>query len=182
MSQDSQVGVLKFLKLGLSRLWRPITLCAYLRLKWGLNKSYSFLQKNSNGMYHVTCTQGNQDDSRLLMVKNQIDNLILNTSFGHKLCFNYQNGSCKPILDIYISRAFQWYKELFHPIGFDPYNRSLKLQESIRSSTPEVGVHLGVWRFIPSHSPTLLRTWNVTPKLHYWPAPSQALALVGTQS
>jgi hypothetical protein len=29
-----------------------------------------------------------------------------------------------------------------------------------------------------SHSPTLLGTWNVIPKFHYWPALSQALTLV----
>jgi hypothetical protein len=36
-------------------------------------------------------------------------------------------------------------------MGFDPYNRSLKIQESIETPTPKVGVHLGVWRFI-SHT------------------------------
>jgi hypothetical protein len=41
-----------------------------------------------------------------------------------------------------------------------------------------MGVHLGVCGFIPSHSPTLIGTWNVTPRLHSWPATLQALALV----
>jgi hypothetical protein len=41
-------------------------------------------------------------------------------------------------------------------MGFDPYNGSLKIQESIETLTPKVGVHLGVWRFILSHSPILL--------------------------
>jgi hypothetical protein len=54
---------------------------------------------------------------------------------------------------LYVPRTFQWYKELFNPMGFDPCNRSLKIQESIRIPTPKVGVHLGVWRF---NSPTLL--------------------------
>jgi hypothetical protein len=40
-------------------------------------------------------------------------------------------------------------------MGFDPYNCSLKIWESIRTPTPKVGVHLEVWRFIPSHSPIL---------------------------
>jgi hypothetical protein len=38
----------------------------------------------------------------------------------------------------------------------DPSNRFLKIQESMGTPTPKVGVHLGVWGFIPSHSPTLL--------------------------
>jgi hypothetical protein len=65
-------------------------------------------------------------------------------------------------------------------MGFDPWNCSTKIWESIRTPTPKVGAHLGVWRFIPSHSPTLPRAWNVTPKLHSWPAPLQALALVAS--
>ncbi len=36
LSQDSQVGVPKFPKLGLSQLWRPITLCEDFWLRWGL--------------------------------------------------------------------------------------------------------------------------------------------------
>jgi hypothetical protein len=39
-------------------------------------------------------------------------------------------------------------------MSFDPYNRSLKIREFIKTPTPEVGTHLGVWKFIPSHSPT----------------------------
>jgi hypothetical protein len=41
-------------------------------------------------------------------------------------------------------------------MGFDPYNRYLKIRESIKTLIPKVGIHLGVWRFIPSHSPTFL--------------------------
>jgi len=63
-------------------------------------------------------------------------------------------------------------------MGFDPCDHSLKIQESIGTLTPKVGVQLGVWRFIPSHSRTFPGAWNVTPRLHSWPAPSQALALV----
>ncbi len=32
-------------------------------------------------------------------------------------------------------------------MGFDPCNLSLKIQKSIGTPTPKVGVHLGVWRF-----------------------------------
>ncbi len=37
---------------------------------------------------------------------------------------------------------------------------------NIRILTPKVGAHLGVWRFIPSRSPTFSKAWNVTPELH----------------
>jgi hypothetical protein len=112
------------------------------------------------------------------VVGNQIGNLIPNPSFGHNLCFKCSNESCEPILDIYVSRTFQWYKELFNPMGFDPCNCFLKIRNSVETPTPKVGGHLGVWKFIPSHSLTLLGTWNVTLKLPSWAAPLQALALV----
>jgi hypothetical protein len=37
-------------------------------------------------------------------------------------------------------------------MNFDPYNRLLKIRESIETPTPKVGAHLGVCGFIPSHS------------------------------
>ncbi len=98
----------------------------------------------------------------------------------HNLCFKYPNGSWKTILDIYVPRAFQWYKELFNPMNFDIYNHPLKIQESIETPTPKMGAHLGMWGFIPSHFPTLPRAWNVTPRLHSWLAPLLALALVAS--
>jgi hypothetical protein len=117
LSRDSQTGVPQLPKLGLPRLWGPITLCANLRLKWGLKQKCSPRRDLSNGMSHDTCTQGNRVDSRLLMVRNQIANLTLGLSFGHNLCFRCPNGWCEPILDIYVSIAFQWYKKLLESLG-----------------------------------------------------------------
>jgi hypothetical protein len=57
-------------------------------------------------MWHATYTQVNQGDSWFLVVKSEISSLDLNFSFGHNLCFKYPNGSCKPILDIYVLRTF----------------------------------------------------------------------------
>jgi hypothetical protein len=37
-------------------------------------------------------------------------------------------------------------------MGFDPCNYSLKIWEFVENPTPKMGAHLGVWRFIPSHS------------------------------
>jgi hypothetical protein len=70
--------------------------------------------------------------------------------------------------------------EHLNPMGFDPCNRPLKIWESIETPTPKVGVYLGVWRFIPSHSSTLPGAWNVTPKLHSWHTPFQALVVVAS--
>jgi hypothetical protein len=106
--------------------------------------------------------------------------LTLDLSFNHNLCVKCPNGSCMHILDIYVPRAFQWYNGRFNPMGFDPYNCSLKIWESIGIPTPKVGVQLRVWGFIPSHFPTLLRAWDVTPKLPSWPAPLQTFALVAS--
>ncbi len=152
------MGISKFPKLGLPQFWRPITLCAHLRLRWGLKKSCSFHWEISNNMWHATCTQGNRGDFWFVMVRSQIGK-----SFGYNLCFKYPNGSCEPISDIYVFKDFQWYKELFNLMGFDPCNGSLKIPESIGTPTPKVGVHLGVWGFIPSHSSTLPKAWMCLP-------------------
>ncbi len=108
-----------------------------------------------NGMSHTTYMQGNRGDSWHLVVRSQITNLTPGPSFGHNLCLKCPNGSCKPILNIYVLRAFQWYKELFNPLSFDPCSGFLKIQKSTRSPTPKVEVLLKVWGFIPSHFPTL---------------------------
>jgi hypothetical protein len=166
------MGVLKFPKLGLTQLWRPITLCADLWVMWCLKQRFSPCRELSNSMWHATFTQGSQGDFRLLMVGSQIDNLTHDPSFGYNLCFNHPNESCEPIVNIYIPIVFQWYKELFNLMGFDPCNHSLKIQESIGTLSPKVGAHLRVWKvyslILPtlSHTPTLPRTWNLTLRLH----------------
>jgi hypothetical protein len=109
-------------------------------------------------MSHATCTQGNRVDSRFLVVESQIVNLTLGPSFGHNLCFRCPNGSCKPILNIYVSIIFQWYRELLNPLGFDPCNLFLNIQKSTGtpilgsqggSSLGSVRVHSPTFAFIP---------------------------------
>jgi hypothetical protein len=141
----------------LLQLWGPIILCANLWLRWGLKQSCSPHQELSNRMWHATFMQGNLGDSWLLVVGNQIANLTLGPSFGHNLCLKCPNESCKPLSDIYVPRVFWWYKELFNPMVFDPWNCSMKIRESIVNPIPKVGPHLRVWGFIPSHSLTLPR-------------------------
>ncbi len=155
------MGIPKFPKLGLPWLWGPIILSIELWLRWGLKESCSLCWELSNDMWQATCTQGNRSDSWLLVVRSQTTNLTPGLSFGHNLCFKCSNGSCEPILDIYVPRALQWYRELVNPMSFDAYNCPLKIRESTRTPTPKMGVHLGVWGFIPSHSFALLRAWNM---------------------
>jgi hypothetical protein len=113
------------------------------------------LRKLSNNMWHTTCMHVNQSDPWLLMVGNQVDTLIPNPSFEHNLCFKYLNESCKFILDIYVSWAFQWYKEFFNPMNCDPWNLSLNIRDFIKIPIPKVGIHLGVCELIHSHILTL---------------------------
>jgi hypothetical protein len=166
-----KLRVPKFSILGLLRFWRAITSCANLWLKWSLKKNFSPHRELSNNMLHPTYMQVNKGDSWLLVVRSQINNLIIDPSFGHNLYFKYPNGSCEPILDIFLPITFKWYNENFNRLSFDPCNRSLKIWKSIGTLIPKVGAHLGVWGFIPSHSHVLLGPWNVIPMLHSWPAP-----------
>jgi len=166
------MGILKFPKLGLPQLWSPIILCRppiELRSKQSCSLCWVF----SNDMSHATCTQGHQVDSRLLVVNIQIANSTFDPSFGHNLCFKCPNGWCKPILNIYVLIVFQWYKNLFNPLGFDPCNCFLNIRESTRTSTPKMEAPLGVWGFIPSHFLSL-------PGFLPWPAILQTLALVAS--
>jgi hypothetical protein len=125
------------------------------------------LSRPFQNMWHATFMQVSQGYYWFLVVWSQIGNLTPSLSFGHNLCFKHQNGSWNPILYIYVSIAFRQYNELFNPICFDPWNCPLKIWESIETPTPKVGAHLGVHGFIPSHSLTFPRAWNVTSGLHF---------------
>jgi hypothetical protein len=168
------MGVLKSSKLGLSRLWNLITLWADLGSRYDLKQSCSPCQELFNYMSHTIYKQVNQVDSQLFLVRSQTGSLILDRSFGHNLYFRCPNEPWKPILDIYVPRAFQWYKERYKPLSFDPWNRSLKFRESIGTPFPKVGVALGVWGFTPSHFPTFPGVCDVTHGLS-WLAPLQTL-------
>jgi hypothetical protein len=133
LSQDSQMGVPKLPRLGAVQLCGTITFGVDLRSRRGLNQSCSPCQELSNSMLHATCTQGNLVDSRLPVVGSQIVNLIPGLSFGHNLCCRCPNGSCEPILDIYTSIAFQWYKEILNARYFYPCNWTLNFWESQRT-------------------------------------------------
>jgi hypothetical protein len=175
-SWDSQGGVPKLSRFGLTRLWELIAPGSDLGLWWGLKKTSSSPQELSNGVSHSICTHRNQVNFWLFVVESQIVSLTPDLSFDHNLCCRCPNGSCETILDIYTSRPFQWYKEYFKARCFDLCDRALKLRESRRTPSShfweceshphtclKVGLRhqlpkwnsLGVWRFIPSHLLTL---------------------------
>jgi hypothetical protein len=132
-SQDSQSGVPKLSRFGLPGLWTLIT--PLPKFGWGqaLNQSCISPWELSNGVSHSPCTHRNWVDSRLLMVGSQIASLTPGPSFDHNLCCRCPNGSCEAILDIYISRPFQQYKECPNARCFDPCNFALSFWESRRT-------------------------------------------------
>jgi hypothetical protein len=114
-------------------LWELITPNSDLQLRWGLKQTCSSCQELSNGVPHSTCTYRDWVDSQLLVVGSQIASLTLGPSFDHNLCYICLNGSCKAILNIYTSRAFQRYKKHFKGRCFDSCNRALNFWESQRT-------------------------------------------------
>jgi hypothetical protein len=99
--------------------------------------------------------QGNWVDFWLLMVGSQTVNLTSGPSFDHTLCFKCPNGSCKPISNIYVPRAFQWYKKVFNLLSFDPVIVLWRFWSPPGLQTPKVEAPLGVWGFIPPHFPSI---------------------------
>jgi len=132
-SQDSQGGVPKLSRVGLSGLWASITSCLDLQMGWGLKKSCSSLWELSNAMLYSSCKRRNRVDSQLLVVGSQIASLTPGPSFANNLGYKSPNGSCEAILDIYTSRPFQWYKEHPNTRCFDSCNRALTFRESRRT-------------------------------------------------
>jgi hypothetical protein len=174
------MGVPKLHRLGLLQLWGPITLRVDLGSWCGLKKSCNPHRELSNGMSHALYSQINWIDSQLFLVEHQISSLTPDHSFGHNFCFKCPNEQCEPILDIYVPRAFQWYKKRYKPLSFDPWNCSLKFWKSTGTPFPKVGVALGVWRFTPSYSLTLFTlsgACDVTPELALALTPGLPLAL-----
>jgi hypothetical protein len=174
LSRDSRVRIPKSRQRGLPRLWSPITLQA-LGSKCSLKQSCSSCRELSNGMWHIVCSQVNWVDFWLLVVGSQIANLTPSLSFAHNLCFKCPNEPCEPILDIYTSIAFQWYKELLEARNFNPRNCAIKIWESFWDSNSQHGSSLGSVR---AHSFTLCM-WSA-PGSPTWLATLQPFALVAS--
>jgi len=152
------MGIPKSCQMGFLWLWSPITLRADLGSQCDLNKSCISCWDLSNGMSHAPFIQVNLVDSRLFVVRSQTGSLTPDPSFGHNLCLRCLNEQCEPILNIYVPRSFQWYKERHNPLSFGLCNRSLKFWKSTGTPSPKVGVVLGVWRFTLSYSLALSYT------------------------
>jgi hypothetical protein len=146
--RDSQREVPKLPGLELPQLCRAITSCSCLRSGRGLKQSCISRRELSSSVSHATCMHKIRVNSWLFVVGSQIVSLTPDLSFCHNLCYRCPNGSCEPILNIYISIAFQGYKKLPNARCFDLCNHSLKVQESTGTSTPNMRVHLGMWVFI----------------------------------
>jgi len=177
-SRNSRVRVSNSRRPRLPQLWSPITLRADFGSKCSLKQSCSSRQELFNDMSHVICSQVNQVDSWLFLIRSQTTNLTPTPSFGHNICFRCPNEQCEPISDIYIPKSFQWYKECHKPLSFGFSNRSLKFRESTDTASPKVGVALGVWGFTPSHFLRLSGVCDVTPDFSLGPHPCNPFALV----
>jgi len=132
-SRDSQGRVSKLSRVELPGLWTLISPGSNLWLEWGLNQSCSSLRELSNAPSHSFCRRQKKVDSRLLMVGSQTANLTPGLSFAHNLGCKCPNGSCEVILDIYISKPFQQYKEHLKARCFAFFCWALKLRESRRT-------------------------------------------------
>jgi hypothetical protein len=77
------------------------------RIEMRLKKSCSSRRELSNGMSHALCRQVIRVDSQLFLVGRQTNSLTPGPYFGYNLCFRCSNEQCEPILDIYVSKAFQ---------------------------------------------------------------------------
>jgi hypothetical protein len=120
----------------LPELWTVITLDYRVRSQQGLNQSCSPHRNLFNAMSHtrIGCRKG--IDSRLLVVRSQTANLTPGPSFAHNLGCRCPNGQCEAIVDIYVSRSFQWRQEHSNARCFAPCCRALNIRESRRTPTP----------------------------------------------
>jgi hypothetical protein len=89
-------------------------------LKCGLKQNCSFCQKLSNGMSHALWNQVNQVDSQLFLSEVKLAVWFLALLLAITCVLDIQMSKCELILDIYVSRAFQWYKERHKPLHLTP--------------------------------------------------------------
>jgi len=99
-SQDSQMGVPKIRLL----LSQKIS-CSYLlqiKCVWSMQGKYfiAFKKKKFNNLLHASIRDHLMPTLRGFMVRNQIPNLTLGSSFDHNSCILSLNEQCKNILAI----------------------------------------------------------------------------------
>jgi hypothetical protein len=119
-------------------LWELITPNYRVRSQQGLNQSCSSPQELSTAVSHSRIRHWEEVESWLLVVGSQIVNLTPGPSFAHNLGCRCPNDQCEAILDIYASRPFQWHQEHLNVRCFGPCCRTLKIQESRRTPSPQL--------------------------------------------
>jgi hypothetical protein len=128
---------------GLPELWMAITPDCRVRSRRGLNQSCSPCRDLSNAMSYTQIGCRKEVDSRLLVVGSQTASLTPGRSFAHNLGCGCPNGQCEVILDIYVSKPFQWHQEHPNARCFGSYCRALNIRESRRTPNPQLFQVLG---------------------------------------
>jgi hypothetical protein len=118
---------------GVPGLWELITFDCRIRSQRGLNQSYSSPQEIFNVASHSGIGCREEVDSQLLVVGSQTASLTSALSFAYNLGWRCPNDQCEAILDIYVSRPFQWHQEHLNARCFGPCCRTLEIQESRRT-------------------------------------------------
>jgi len=103
------MGVSKLHRLGLPRLWSPITLRADLGLRCGLKKNCSSHRELFSGMSHALCNQVNRVDSRLFLIGSQTNSLTPTLLLAITCVLDFQMSNANP----FSASTFQ---ELFNDI------------------------------------------------------------------
>jgi hypothetical protein len=127
---------LETVPVGVSGLWELITLDCRVRLQQGLNQSCSPCRDLFNSILYAQIGCQEEVDSWLLVVESQNANLTPGPSFAHNLGWRCLNNQCKVILDIYVSRPFQWHQQHLNVRCFGPFCRTLNIRESQRTPSP----------------------------------------------
>ncbi len=96
LSRDSQSGVPKLSRFGLSGLWTVIASSPDLRSGQGLNQCCSSRRELSNAVSHSPTARRERVDSRLLVVRSQTGNLTPGPSFAHNWAANVQMTHARP--------------------------------------------------------------------------------------
>jgi hypothetical protein len=158
-------GSLKIGTIVVLRFWTFISFSNQVRLEHANALFYNLQNDTSNGVLHapirnhLTCSK----DIYGLRFKPKLE-IWLAPSFDLKSCILGLHEQCKGILDIYISRPFQWYAK--GPIWclFTFPIKVLNIWDSCTNVTSKMGlVHLGVIGLHPLHSPPFV-TVCFTPK------------------
>jgi hypothetical protein len=123
---------------GFPRLWELITPDCEVWSQQGLNQTCSPRRDPFNDVLHSQFGGQEEVDSRLLVVESQIVNLTSGPSFAHNLGYRCPNGQCEAIFDIYASRPFQWHQEHINARCFGHCCRTLNIQESRRTPSPQL--------------------------------------------